>query len=144
MANTLVPASPTAMIYTGREAVVYLTIASDGSNETGTIVYDSSVVAALIANQVPGFVDPLTSRILEVYASCSSANTARVKLLFDATTDTLAMDIPVCTNPTKANFRRFGGLVNSGGSGKTGDILVTTTGLAAGDAITLVLTVGAY
>lgn len=144
MANTLVPASPTAIAYTGKESVVYLTIASDGTEETATIVYDSSVVAALHAAIIPGFTDPLTCRILEVYASVSAASTARVHLLFDATTDTLAMDIPAGQSPTKANFRRFGGLVNSGGSGKTGDILITTTGLEAGDKITLVLTVGAY
>lgn len=144
MANTIVPASPTAMIYTGKEAVIYVTIQSDGTQETATIIYDSSVVAALHANMIPGFADPLTSRLLEVYASSNAASTARVRLLWDASTDTVAMDIPCATNASKANFRRFGGLVNSSGSGKTGDILITTTGLASGDTVTLALTVGAY
>lgn len=147
MANTI---TNSTMIYNAKEAVVYVTIASDGSEETGTILYDSSAVATLIQNIKPEFTDPLTCRLLEVYASASAAAAtatgggARIKLLWDATTDVLAMDIPTATNATKANFRRCGGLLNQGGSGKTGDILLTTTGLEAGDALTIILTVGAY
>lgn len=145
MANTITPASPSADVFSTREATLYWVLSSDGSEETATIVYDSSVVAALA-----GITDPLTSRILEVYGSASAAGAvataggARVKLLWDATTDVVALDIPTGTNATKGNFRRFGGLLNRGGTGKTGDILITTTGLEAGDVITLVLTVGMY
>lgn len=132
------------IVYTAKEAVVYLTIASDGTEETDLLIYDSSAVAAEIAKINPGFPDPLTCRILEVYGSVAAASTARVKLEWDASTDVLAMDIPAGQSPTKANFRKHGGLTNQGGTGINGDILLTTTGLESGDTITIVLTVGAY
>lgn len=147
MANTI---KNTTINYSTKEAVIYFTLASDGSEETATVLYDSSAVATLIQNIDPKFSDPLTSRILEVYASASAAGAvvsgggARVKLLWDASTDVLALDIPTATNASKGNFRRFGGLLNQGGTGITGDILLTTTGLESGDALTIVLTVGAY
>ena len=147
MANTI---SSAIVSYSCREVTYYFTLASDGSEETGLVVYDSSVVATQLAAITPGFTDPLTSRILEVYASVSAAGAvaagagARVKLLWDANTDVLALDIPSATNATKGNFRRIGGLLNKGSTGITGDILLTTTGLESGDAITIVLTVGAY
>lgn len=142
MANTI---KNVVVNYTAKEAVVYFTLVDvAAAQETNTVVYDSSAVATLIQNINPAFVDPLKSRILEVYASCNAASTARVDLLWDATTKVEALNIPVSTNPTKANFRKFGGLVNQGGAGITGNILITTTGLAAADTITLVLTVGAY
>ncbi len=140
MANTI---SSAIISYNGREATYYLTLASDGSEETALVVYDSSVVATQIAAINPAFTDPLTSRILEIYASSNAATTARIKLLFDATTDVQAFDIPA-GHTAKGNFRKMGGLLNKGGSGITGDILLTTTGLESGDNITLVLTVGAY
>lgn len=143
MANTI---STATINYSGRESTTYLTLQSDGTQETATIIYDSSVIAALLASLdgVKGFADPLNSRILEIYASSNAASTARVRLLFDASTDVVAMDIPCATNATKANFRKMGGLLNKGGSGITGDILLTTTGLASGDTVTIVITVGAY
>lgn len=139
MANTITKST----VYTAKEAIVYVTIASDGSEETDYVVYDSSAVATEIAKIVSGFVDPLTSHILEVYATVSAASTARVKLEYDASTDVLALDIPI-GQPVRGNFRKFAGLPNTSGSGITGDITLTTTGLESGDTITLVLTVGAY
>lgn len=131
MANTIT----TATLLAGpKEAIIYVTIASDGTEETATVLYDSSAIATAAGDS-----DPLDSTIISVYASASAASTARVKLLWDASTDVLAFDIPVCTNPTKANFRCIGGLPNQGATGKTGDILITTTGLESGDAITIVL-----
>lgn len=131
MANTVTTKVISA---SSKEAIVYLTLASDGTQETGTVVYDSSAVAALV-----GLSDPLSSTIISIYGSVSAASTARAFLSWDATTDVLALDIPVATNPVKANFRCQGGLPNQGGAGKTGDILLSTTGLASGDKLTLVL-----
>lgn len=141
MANTV---TSQYVVYNGRESTLYITLASDGTQETARLIYDSSAAATELAKQGALYPDPLSCRILEIYGSVSAASTARVTLLYDATTDILAMDIPAGQSPTKANFRRFGGLLNAAGAGKTGDILLTTTGLAAGDAITLVITVGAY
>lgn len=131
MSNTI---SSSTILAGSKEAVVYLTLQSDGSNETATVIYDSSAVATTVGDN-----DTLDSTIIFVYGSCNAASTARVRLLWDATTDVVAMDIPTSTNPTKANFRSIGGLPNKGGSGITGDILLTTTGLASGDTLTLVL-----
>ncbi len=133
MANTI---TSKIVIANTNQAVIYVTIASDGTNETATVLYDSSAVAAAVGDS-----DTLDSTIVSIYASASTANTARVKLLWDATTDVLAIDVPTGTNPTKHNFHHMGGLPNQGGTGKTGDILLTTTGLASGDALTFVLTV---
>lgn len=134
MANTI---TNTTLYYSPTRVVKYVTLKSDGTNETNTVIYDSSVIATSV-----GDTDPLTCNIESIYASASAANTARVFLLWDATTPVVAIDIPTATNPTKADFRRkipIGGLVNQGGAGKTGDILLTTTGLAAGDIITIVM-----
>jgi len=136
MANTI---TNKTLHVSSTRAVQYITLASDGTNETATVIYDSSAIAT--AN---GDADTLTCTILSLYGSASTANTARVKLLFDASTDVLAIDIPAGTNPTAVDFRRtipIGGLKNTAGSGITGDILLTTTGLASGDAITIVLEV---
>jgi hypothetical protein len=124
------------VIVNPKEAWVYLTLASDGTNETNYVVYDSSVVAT-----AAGDTDPLTSAIIELYASASAAQTARVVLRWDATTPVLAMDIPAGTNPTKFCAGDLMCLPNQGGSGITGDITLTTTGLASGDAITILMRV---
>lgn len=124
------------VIVSPKEAYVYLTLASDGTNETNYVVYDSSVVAT-----AAGDTDPLTSGIMEVYASASAASTARVVLRWDATTPVLAMDIPTATDPLKFKAGGLFVLPNQGGSGITGDITLTTTGLASGDAITILMRV---
>jgi hypothetical protein len=119
------------------EAVVYFTLASDGTNESNLPIYDSSVIATAL-----GIKDPKTSKLMGVYASVSAASTARVVLNFDATTPVLAMDLSIQGGPTEVSFDRFGGLPNqAGATGKTGDITLTTTGLASGDAITIILRV---
>lgn len=132
MANTIT----STRVVTSRALVVYyVTIASDGTEETDTVVYDSSAVASAI-----GISDPLTCNLLSVYASVSAASTARVKLEFDATTDVLAIDCPPDRIVNK-DFRCIGGLKNTAGTGITGDITITTTGLESGDTITLVIEV---
>ena len=113
----------------------YINIDSDGTEETDLVVYDSSVIATAL-----GLTDTLMCHILSIYATVSAAATARVELRFDATTDVLALDIPVGQVVDK-NFRYVGGLENRGGSGITGDITLTTTGLESGDNITLILEV---
>ena len=119
-----------------REIVYQWVLSSDGSNETATVIHDSSVVATAI-----GIADPLTCHILQVKSSMAVASTARVKLLFDATSALLAIPIPNNNSEIDQDFRDFGGLKDIGGAGITGDITITTTGLASGDQILLVLVV---
>lgn len=115
----------------------YITLASDGSEETDYILYDSSDAASTYS-----FTDPTDSCIEYIYATSSCASTARLKLEWDAGTDVLAMDLPP-SQVVYYDFRAHGGLPNQGGSGITGDITLTTTGLESGDAITIVLGVRA-
>lgn len=126
MANTI---TNTKIINSQDRAVIYVTLDSDGTNETGTVIYDSSTFAGT---------DTLDCRIMTIKYSLSAASTARAKLLFDATTDVLAHTL-VPSFAQKLNYRNIGGLHNTAGTGKTGDILLTTTGLAAGDTLTLIL-----
>jgi hypothetical protein len=122
----------------GRKKVVqYITILSDGTEETGTVVYDSSAVASAL-----GLVDPLTCTIRDV-KYVASGNSTIAHLLFDATTDVVAMSLPYSAGGATLNmdFKEIGGLHNTGGTGRTGDILLTTTGLNSGDTITLILTI---
>lgn len=132
MANTV----NTTYISCGHNKVImYVTLVSDGSNETDSVVYDSSDVASKL-----GLPDSLTCSLLSIEAYVSSALTARVKLEFDATTDVLAVNIPATMNMA-ADYSCIGGLKNYAGSGKTGDIVLTTTGLSSGDLITIMLVV---
>lgn len=133
MSNTITTAT---LQCNPKEIVIYTTLQSDGTQETATVLYDSSAQAATL-----NLTDPLTSSILRVDCSSNAASTARIRLLWDASTDVVALDIPSATDPSVRDFTRFGGLKNQGGSGVTGDILLTTTGLASGDTITLVLTI---
>lgn len=124
-------------------AVVYMTIAADGTTPiSAQTVYSSSATATLNSDT-----DPLTCTLEALYGSVSSSATATpvVTLSFAATTPILAIDIPAKTNPTIIDFLDgtipMGGLKNTATTGRTGDITMTATGLASGDAITVVLKV---
>ena len=62
-----------------------------------------------------------------------------VKLLWDATTDTICWDLN-SDYTTDEDFTGFGGIQNTSGTGKTGDINLTTTGASSGDSYVIVLT----
>jgi hypothetical protein len=131
MPNTI---TQTTTVLGLNKVVRHIGITSDGSEETDLVIYDSSAIASSL-----GIDDPLNCRILSVHYSVASA--AFVGLLeFDATTDTHALALPAYSAGA-IHLRDVGGIPNTAGSGKTGDILLTTTGLAPGDAITLVLEV---
>ncbi len=132
MANTIVN---TRLVLGRRRVVQYITLVSDGDEESNLVVYDSDVVATAL-----GIPDPLTCTILKVHATVSAANAARIKLEFVATADTLALDLPT-DSYIDGDFTSYGGLANTAGTGVTGDIALTTTGLGAGDLITIILEV---
>ena len=117
---------------------LYWTLLSDGSNETNTIVYNSSTIATAL-----GIPNPSHCSVLSVCASVSSAS-GQVKFLFKASTNVVAFVIPNTSNHLCKDYEHMmGGLPNYAGSGITGDIVVTTTGLSSGDAIDLLLEVRA-
>ncbi len=120
---------------TAPRVIQYLTIDSDGSEETALIVYDSGVVATAL-----GLTDTANSKILRIRGVVAAAATARIELQWDATTDIIAFCLPI-NEPFDFDFREMNGLPNPAGTGKTGDILLTTAGLANLDNITLILEV---
>lgn len=120
----------------GKKRSVHVNIASDGSEETDLVLYDSSSYDG---------VDSLNCRLMKVhyhaiYASVDGTQT--LVLEFDASTDVRAVAIPTDKNGYGViDFTSFGGLINLGGTGRTGDILLTTTNLDSGDNVTIILEV---
>jgi hypothetical protein len=61
-----------------------------------------------------------------------------VDVLWDATTDVLCESVPADVL-YKMCYDEFGGLPNNAGAGKTGDVLFSTVGAAAGDRYTIII-----
>lgn len=98
-------------------------IVSDGSEESDLVIFDNS---AFIANTARGVVEKI-----EAYGS-----SCECILEFDQTTDSpIAAFDP--SNGVCLDFRKEGGIKNPNGTGATGDILLTTTSLDAGDVVTI-------
>lgn len=134
MANTV---TQTTLIRGGREYINYITIVSDGSEETDLVIYDSSAVATAL-----NITDGKNASIERIDVSTmTTAAGALMKLEFDADTDVLAIpfNLGVDAVAHQLDFSRFGGLKNYAGTGKTGDVTLTTLGLTSGDAIMIVL-----
>lgn len=106
------------------EIVVHLTNDSDGTGETKVLKVDVSAL-----NGAPAEV-AITKVVFSTYGMA-------VKLYWDATTDTLALALP-SDHCGEMDFGRQG-IRNSAGSGKTGDILLSTIGHSAGDAYSITL-----
>lgn len=53
------------------------------------------------------------------------------ELIWEASVNKHAIEVP--DYDVNQDFRSFGGLPNNAGAGKTGDVLITTTGLGNGD-----------
>lgn len=104
---------------------VMLNISSDGSEETDLVVYDNSTAIN----------DVTRGKVMQVWAS---GNSSTCTLEWDQTTDSpIASFDPAYTQ--YLDFRSFGGVSNPGAAGATGDVVLTTAGLDAGDAVTLIL-----
>lgn len=100
-------------------------VLSDGSEETDLVVYDNS---AFVANTTKG-------RLVEVWASGSDCI---ARLEWDQDTDSPAFSL----NPSNGgywDFRSFGGIDNPAGTGATGDLVLTTSGLDSGDELHLIV-----
>ena len=113
----------------GRVAILKFTNISDGTGESGVIKVDVSALSA------PAGKVCSTVSIDRIYASTVGMG---VDILWDATTDVVAMTL----GPDQFyeyKFDDIGGLWNNAGAGKTGDVLFTTIGAAAGDRYTIIL-----
>ena len=114
-----------------RLAVIQLTNTSDGTGESAVTKVDVSALSSSRNGQACSGVK--LARI--VYSTFGMS----VKLLWDATTDTICWDLNA-DYTTDEDFTGFGGIQNTSGSGKTGDIKLTTTGHSASDSYVIVLT----
>ncbi len=116
----------------GRTAVLKFTNVSDGTGQSEAVLVDVSSLSA----------DPVTKQ------ACTGVTLQKitfsnigmgVELLWDATTNTICWDLNA-DYTTDEDFTNFGGIRNTAGSGKTGDIMLTTTGHTNGDSYVIVLT----
>lgn len=110
-----------------RNAVFHFTNQSDATGEAAVAKID---VATSFAAPFP--TEFAIERI--IYSTGGMA----VKMLWDATVDDLACIIPD-TKSGVIDYRPIGGLKNTSGAGKTGNLLFTTVGASIGDAYAITL-----
>ena len=115
-----------------RIAVIQLTNTSDGTGESAVTKVD---VSALAANTANGQACTGVKLARIVYSTFGMS----VKLLWNANTNTICWDLNA-DYTTDEDFTAFGGIQNTSGTGKTGDIKLTTTGHSDGDSYVIVLT----
>jgi len=125
MANTI---TKQTLVDDIRKTVVKITIVGDGSGEeTNYVLYDASSYTH----------NSINNKLMKLeYA----LNGFTANLNWDATADVFIMNL-LDKYPFKHCFEWFGGIINNSGTGKTGDILMTTIGLGAADVGTIILTV---
>lgn len=111
-------------------AVVHLTSISDGTGEAAVTKVDVSALSSISSGVACGSVS-----IERITYACSGM---AVRLLWDATTDVLAVVLPA-DQAGCLDYCEIGGLVNTSGSGRTGDLQLTTVGHSSGDAYSITL-----
>lgn len=110
-----------------RNLVVKVDILGDGSGEeTGTVIIDASSFST-------------TSTDMSLCGFWSALNGFTARLEWDATANTPLLsvvdyDMEISCSDTKF----YGGIPNNAGAGKTGDIVLNTTGLGNGDNGTMI------
>jgi|TARA_R100000149_G_C5853121_1_gene121246 hypothetical protein len=115
-----------------KDFIVQLTNVSDGTGESAVKKVD---VSALSARKSDGAACTGV-KLKTVYYSI--LDFTAVLLEWDASSNTLCIEL----NPNAdgvLDFSSFGGLQNTSGSGKTGDIDLTTVGASSGDTYLIVL-----
>lgn len=103
---------------------------SDGTGETAVLKIDVSTLNpnsfGLACNGV---------KLNKIYGTTHGME---VRILWDATTDQFAWQIPQNSNYLM-DLSSFGGIPNNAGAGKTGDVLFTTADASSGDMYSIVL-----
>ncbi len=114
-----------------REAVFYLTNTSDGTGESAVTKVDVSALSALQDGTACTGV-----RIKKITFTNVGMG---VKLLWDASTDVIAAELPADYSDT-LDYSDMSGLPNVAASGgNAGDIQLTTVGHSSGDTYSIVL-----
>jgi hypothetical protein len=116
-----------------RTAIFAFTNVSDGTGESAVTKIDVSTLSKNPAND---------AACTSVQIECIWYSTIGmgVEILFDATTDVLAWELPADYSDS-LDFSEFVGIPNNAGSGKTGDINFTTVGHSNGDSYSIVMKV---
>lgn len=124
MANTV---TQRTLVGSGSDKAIVrlINIVSDGSEESDLVIYDNST---LVNNVLKG-------NLVKVMCMGSSCE---LQLEWDQTADSPVISVNPINNPC-FDFKSFGGIGNPGGSGATGDLLLTTTNLDSGDVVTLII-----
>tara|TARA_R110000850_G_scaffold189130_1_gene314824 strand:- start:60 stop:464 length:405 start_codon:yes stop_codon:yes gene_type:complete len=114
-----------------KRAIFYLTNTSDGTGEAAVTKIDVSALSSLQDG---------TSCTKVRIEKITFANVGMgVKLLWDATTDVIAAQLPADYSDT-LDYSDMSGLPNvAAAGGNTGDIQLTTVGHTAGDTYSIVL-----
>lgn len=103
---------------------------SDGTGETGALKIDVSTLNPSSFQKACNGV-----AINKIWVQTLGMG---VDILWDATTDVLCESVPADVL-YKMCYDEFGGLPNNAGTGKTGDVLFSTVGAAAGDRYTIII-----
>ena len=114
-----------------RSAILKFTNISDGTGQSGVVLVDVSSLSS----------DPLTNQVCNgvTLQSISYSNVGMgVNLLWDANANVPLINL-LQNWSDQLDFSDYG-IPNNSGTGRTGDILITTTGATAGDAYFLLLT----
>ena len=121
----------TTVIDGPKSAVIYCTNTSDGTGETAVTKVDVSELSSLQDGTACTGV-----RIQKIVFSNVGMG---VKLLWDASTDVIAAQLPADYSDT-LDYSDISGLPNvAASSGKIGDIQLTTVGHSSGDTYSVVL-----
>ena len=100
-------------------------IVSDGTEESDLVVFDNSAFLA----------DTSKGKLQQIMVS---GDAGILRLEWDQTADSPAFAVHPGT-PGHLDFRSFGGISNPNGAGATGDLVLSTVDLDAGDEITLLI-----
>ena len=114
-----------------KKAIIYCTNTSDGSGEAAVVKVDVSALSALQ--------DGTACTGVRIQKITFSNVLMSVKLLWDASTDVIAVELPADYSDT-LDYSDISGLPNVAASGgNTGDIQLTTLGHSSGDTYSVVL-----
>jgi hypothetical protein len=120
----------TSVVDGPRTAVIYCTNTSDSTGESAVTKVDVSALS-----ESPEGTACTGVRLQKI----SFTNVGMgVKVLWDATTNVIAAELPADYSDT-LDYSDIGGLPNVSSSGKTGDIKFTTVGHSSGDTYSIVL-----
>jgi hypothetical protein len=121
----------TTIIDGPRSAVIYCTNTSDGTGESAVVKVDVS--------ELSGLQDGTSCSKVRIEKVVFSTVGMGVKLLWDATTDVIAVELPADYSDT-LDYSDISGLPNVAASGgNTGDIQLTTVGHSSGDTYSVVI-----